>query len=108
VGGVSGPPGHLPFEPIYEPSFAADRATLGLSGRDFDFRFKDIENDRRDYPYKESVEVPEGEGIRMMSTLKASPDLPALYVYYRVLENPNRIVFLGLSPAWSKQDLHPF
>jgi hypothetical protein len=103
---MSGPPGHPPFEPRHEASFAEDRRALNLHGPDFDHFFADVERTLRDYPYLESVAVE--EDIRMRQTRSCAPDLPPLYVYYRVQENPNRIVFLGLSQAWSKQDLQPF
>jgi len=34
-------------------------------------------------------------------------DIPPLYVYYLVEENPNKIVYIGLSPAWGQSDLVP-
>ena len=40
----------------------------------------------------------------MRPTRMAFPDIPPLYVYYRVEENPNRIVYLGLSPAWTHDE----
>lgn len=95
------PPGHPRFEPHYEPSFAADRAALGFAGPNFDGLFRAVETYLGDYPWEYSVEVPGSEGIRMLATRRAFPDMPPLYVYYRVEENPNRIRFLGLSPAWS-------
>jgi hypothetical protein len=33
----------------------------------------------------------------MLSTHDAFPDIPPIYVYYRVEVAPNRVVFLGLS-----------
>ncbi len=41
----------------------------------------------------------------MISTERAgAPDIPPLYLYYRVEQDPNKIVFLGLSPAWSREE----
>lgn len=98
------PPGHQRFEPHREPSFDADRAELGLSGSDFDHFFQSVEDHLSDYPWEYSEEVPDGEGIRMLRTRDAFPDIPPLYVYYRVQEQPNRIVYLGLSRAWSQDE----
>jgi len=41
----------------------------------------------------------------MLRTKEAFPDIPPLIVYYRVTEQPNRIVYLSLSPDWSKPDV---
>lgn len=101
---MSEPPGHPRFEPYYEPSFIADRAALGFGGPNFDSFFSAVETYLGDYPWEYSVEVPESEGIRILSTRRAFPDIPPLYVYYRVEENPNRIHYLGLSPAWSQEE----
>jgi hypothetical protein len=102
---MSGPPGHPPFEPIYEPSFAEARARLGLSGASFDSRFADVERHLADYPRSSATKAPEHEGIWMLRTKEAFPDIPPLIVYYRVTEQPNRIVYLSLSPDWSKPDV---
>jgi hypothetical protein len=104
---VPEPPGHPRFEPRYEPSFSADRVTLGLSGANFDHFFAAVEQHLADYPWASSEEVPGGEGIWMLPTRQAFPDIPPLYVYYRVEQNPNRIIYLGMSHAWSKLDLPP-
>jgi hypothetical protein len=40
----------------------------------------------------------------MLGTRDAFPDIPPLYVYYRVKEQPNRIIYLGLSRAWSQDE----
>jgi hypothetical protein len=89
------------------PSFELARARLGLSGRNFDYFFADVERNRRDYPWAGAEEVPDSDGILMLPTKDAFPDVPPLYVYYRVREIPNRIRFLGLSRAWSESDLPP-
>lgn len=103
------PPLHPRFEPCYEPSFDVDRAKLGLAGQNFDHFFRDVENHLGDYPWQYSEEVPDSQGIRIIDTERAgAPDIPPLYVYYRVEQQPNKIVFLGLSPAWSKSGLYPF
>jgi hypothetical protein len=96
------------FSPCYEPSFEADRRTLGLAGRNFDHFFKGVEDFLGDYPWEYSEEVPDSAGIRMLGTRGDFPDLPALYVYYRVEQNPNTIIYLGLSPAWSRADVFSF
>ncbi len=98
------PPGHPRFEPEYEPSFATDRAELGFGGPSFDFVFGEIEHYLADHPWAYSEEVPDGEGIRMLSTRQAFPDIPPLYVYYMVEEDPNKIRYLGLSRAWSQEE----
>ena len=40
----------------------------------------------------------------MLGTRDAFPDIPPLYVYYQVKERPNRIIYLGLSRAWSQDE----
>lgn len=95
------PPGHPRFAPCYEKSFEHDRHALGLSGANFDHLFRHVENFLGDYPWQYSEEVPDSEGIRMLPTEEGFPDLPPLYVYYRVEQNPNKIIYLGLSQAWS-------
>lgn len=100
------PPGHPPYEPQYESTFEDDRAALHFTGANFDYFFEGIARTLRDYPKAESVEVPDGDGIRILPTYRSWPDLPRLYIFYRIQENPNRIVFLGMTPAWT-QDLPP-
>jgi hypothetical protein len=94
-----------PFEPHYEASFDADRQALGLSGSNFNFFFETVERYLGNYPWKYSEEIPNSGGIRMLPTRDAFPDIPPLYVYYRVGQQPNKIYYLGLSPAWSKTDV---
>lgn len=101
---MSGPPGHPPFDAYYEPSFSEDRATLGLSGRNFDHFFQDVERVLADYPREGSTAVPGGEGVLILPTRDVALDIPPLYVYYRVEERPNRIRYLGLSHAWSEAE----
>jgi hypothetical protein len=98
---VPEPPGHPRFAPAYEATFEQHRAALGLPGQNFDYFFHDVERHLGDYPWEYSTEVPNGRGIRMIGTRDAFPDIPPLYVYFRVEVDPNKIVFLGLSPAWS-------
>ena len=94
---VPEPPGHPRFEPRYEPSFVADRVALGLGGSNFDYFFKEVEDHLADYPTISATKVLEHEEIWMLRTQSAFPDIPPLFVYYRVEERPNKIVFLGLS-----------
>ena len=98
------PPGHPRFEPHYEPSFESDRAELGLSGSNFDHFFRSVESFLGDYPWEYSEEVPESEGIWMLPTRDAFPDIPALYVYYCVEQHPSKIIYLGLSRARSHDE----
>ena len=105
---MSGPPGHPPYEPKYEPSFVEDREKLGFTGPDFDHHFEKVARALRDYPFGESVEVPDSDGIRLHPTHNSLQDLPAMCVLYRVEENPNEIVFVALTPAWTKDDLPQF
>jgi hypothetical protein len=77
---------------------------MGLAGPNFDHFFKEVEDYLGDYPWEYSEEVPDSEGIRMLPTRMSFPDIPPLYVYYRVEQNPNKIIFLGLSPAWSADE----
>jgi len=100
-------PWHDRFAACYENSFWEQRRGLGLGGQNFDHFFQGIESFLGVYPWEYSQPVPDGEGIRMLPTIEAAPDLPALYVYYRVEEKPNKIIFLGLSRAWSKADVAP-
>jgi hypothetical protein len=102
---MSGPPGHPPYEPRYEHTFLEDRAKLGLNGADFDRFLEDLERVLRDYPYAESVEVPDGDGVRLLPTYRSFPDIPPLLIFYEVEDDPNAIVFLGISPGWSARDL---
>jgi hypothetical protein len=97
-------PQHRRFESQYEPSFASDRATLNLSGAPFDFFFKEIERFLADYPTIASTCVMPHERIWALRTKKGFADLPPLFVYYRLEERPNRIIFLGLSHDWSNSD----
>jgi hypothetical protein len=97
-------PWHPRFAPCYEPSFAACRTKLGLAGRNFDYFFTAVENYLGDYPWEYSEEVPDSEGIRMLPTRRGFPDIPPLYIYYRVEQNPNKIIYLGLSRAWSRDE----
>lgn len=77
-------PLHPRFAPVYEPQFDAERRALGLGGRDFDHFFKDVETNVCDYPWIFAEEVPESGGTLMRETRDAFPDVPPLYVYYKV------------------------
>jgi hypothetical protein len=94
-------PWHPRFDARFEASFDQQRRGLGLGGENFDFFFKAVESYLGDYPWEYSTEVPDSNGIRMLPTRQAFLDIPPLYVYYRVEQDPNKIIFLGLSPAWS-------
>lgn len=98
------------FTAVYDDDFAADRGELGLSGANFDHFFEDVERQLLDYPWIFSREVPDSGGTLMRETRNAFPDIPPLYVYYKVIQDSPRdcrVYFLGLSPAWSKEDLAP-
>jgi len=91
--------------PCYEHDCETGRAKLGLNGPNFDHFFRNVENHIGNFPWDwPSEEVPDSEGIRAVPTEYAAPDIPPMYVYYRVEHQPNKIVFLGLSPAWSETD----
>lgn len=62
----------------------------------------DVEENLCNYPWEFSKEVPDSEGIRLFPTRQAHPDIPAMYVYYRVDAERHRVIFLGLGPAWSQ------
>jgi hypothetical protein len=98
-----------PFGPrfcaVYDGDFEADRRSLGLGGRNFDTFFHHVERQILDYPWINSKEVPDSGGALMRETREVQPDLPALYVYYKVSVEDERIRFLGVSPAWSKTEL---
>jgi hypothetical protein len=98
---------YQPWSADYEADFYADRKRLGLSGRNFDYFFRDIEQAVLDYPWEYSEEVPESGGTRMRLTRDAFLDVPPLYVYWKVNAEECRVRFVGLSPAWSKADLAP-
>jgi hypothetical protein len=92
------------FAPVYEAGFRADREALGLGGANFDHFFRDVERQILDYPWIYSTEVPESGGTLMRATRDAFPDIPPLYVYYKVVKIDRaryRVHFVGLSPAWS-------
>jgi hypothetical protein len=93
-----------PFDPIYEPSFREDRVARGLGGPNFDHFFQAVVAFLADYPWEYSAEIPNSDGIWMLPTRNSFPDIPPLYVYYRVKQDPNRIVYLGVSPAWSQAE----
>lgn len=93
------------YPPAYHPDFDVARTEQGLTGRPFDYFFLAVEHVIGNYPYADSVEVPESDGIRMRATRDAFPDLPPLYLYYKIEHDPNRVVFMSLSAAWSESDL---
>lgn len=91
----------------YEDDFHADRRKLGLAGPNFDYFFRDVEQNALDYPWEYSKEVPDSGGTRMRETREGFPDIPPLYVYWKVNAEECRVRFVGLSHAWSKTDLAP-
>lgn len=95
------------WDACYEQAFEADRKALGLGGSNFDHFFQGVEASVLDYPWEYSREVPASGGTRMRPTPENFPDLPALYVYYKVNAEECRVRFVGLSEAWSKEDLAP-
>jgi hypothetical protein len=92
------------FQPAYDKAFLDDRRELGLHGSNFDFFFEQVESQILNYPWINAREVPESGGVLMRETRGLAPDLPALYIYYKVSKDPPRILFLGLSRAWSHED----
>jgi hypothetical protein len=97
------------FTHIYEPSFDEDRAKFGLTGRNFDYFFSKVEDYIDANPWDFSAEVPGGEGIRVLPTMAAFPDIPAFYLYFSVAEEGDlsEIHYLGLSPVWSQWSFAP-
>lgn len=91
----------------YEDAFYADRKALGLGGQNFDHFFHRAEASVLDYPYEYAKEVPESGGTWMRRLDAVAPDLPSMYVYYKVNFEECRIRFVGLSRAWSDDDLAP-
>ena len=98
-------PLHPRFRPDYQPSFQIHRRELGLAGPNFDHFFRAVESFLGDYPWEYSTLVPASEGMYMLPTRRSFPDIPPLYVYYRVEQKPNKVIFYGLSPAWSQAEL---
>jgi hypothetical protein len=94
-------PWHPPFTAVYDERFVEARTRLGLSGSNFDHFFRDVKETILEYPWLNVEEVPESGGTLMRETRAAFPDVPPLYVYYKVNREENRILFLSLSPAWS-------
>lgn len=80
---------------------------MGLAGPNFDHFFHGVEKAVLDYPYEYSEKVPDSGETWMRLTPDVQPDLPALYVYYKVNYDECRIRFLGVSKAWSYVDLAP-
>jgi hypothetical protein len=97
-------PWHPRFTAAYDEKFYAARRALGLSGTNFNHFFRDVEGTILEYPWLNAVEVPESGGTLMRETRAAFPDVPPLYVYYKVNREQNRIRFVSLSPAWSADE----
>jgi hypothetical protein len=97
-------PLHPRFTARYEPAFEEDRKRLGLAGSNFDYLFSEVESHVYDYPWEYSRGVPASGGTRMLRTRDAFPDIPPLYVYFKVNAAERRIAVIGLSEAWSSTD----
>lgn len=97
------PFGHR-FTAVYEDAFEEDRRNLGLGGPNFDFFFMQVEAQVLAFPWVNAEYVPESEDTLMRETREPQPDLPALYVYYKVSVQDERVRFIALSPAWSKTE----
>jgi len=97
-------PLHPRFTARYEPAFEEDRKRLGLAGPNFGHFFNGVETHICDYPWEYSREVPGSGGTRMLGTRDAFPDIPPLYVYFKVNADERRIAFVGLSEAWSASE----
>lgn len=97
------------FVHIQERSFAEDRESAKLTGRNFDYFFEKVEDSVDSNPWLYGTEVPGGEGMLMLPTTEAFPDLPACYIYYTaVLEDElAEIRYFGMSPIWSQADVLP-
>ena len=99
--GLSTPPSPR-YAATFDQSFDDQRAALGFSAESFENLFREVEFRICDDPWLQySTEVPDSDGIRIVPTRQAFPDIPPLYVYYRFSAELRRVVFLGLSPAWS-------
>ena len=90
------------FEPYYHGDFIEHRRRLGLAGTNFDFFFKDVEQAILEYPYGD--EIPDSGRTIMRETREAFPDVPPLYVYFKLDAENRRVLFLGLTQAWSAPD----
>lgn len=101
----------FPFGPnfyaSYEDQFTADRKNLGLGGPNFDHFFREVEANILDYPWINSKVVPDSGGTLMRETRYSFPDVPPLYVYYKVNPETGHVRFVGLTEAWSADDLFP-
>jgi hypothetical protein len=111
VTAVSSGPVALPFGPnfyaSYEDAFGDDRERLGLGGSNFNHFFKEVERNILDYPWIHSRVVPDSGGTLMRETRYSFPDIPALYVYYKVNPETGHVRFVGLTEAWSADELFP-
>lgn len=94
-----------PYEASYNPQFNADRRALGLDGPEVDFAFKAFEEHVCAFPWASTAELQ--DGTRMRATEDGFPDIPRLYVYYRINVKQRKVIFLSLSRAWSQDDLVP-
>jgi hypothetical protein len=97
-------PWHPRFTADYDERFTTARQRLGLSGSNFTHFFRDVEDHIVEYPWLNAVEVPDSGGTLMRETRASHPDVPPLYVYYKVNREERRIRFISLSPAWSADE----
>jgi hypothetical protein len=95
------------FRHIKEPSFVEDLRRSNLTGPNFAYFFAKVEDSLDTNPWFYGTEVPGGDGLLMIPTADAFPDIPASYVFFKtdVASNPSEIRYYGLSPVWSEDDL---
>jgi hypothetical protein len=95
------------FDASYEDAFHEDRRNLGLGGKNFDHFFRLVEENILDYPWIHSKVVPDSGGTLMRETRESFPDVPPLYVYYKVNAETHHVRFVGLTKAWSADEVFP-
>jgi hypothetical protein len=95
------------FVHIQETSFASARTEVGLAGRNFDHFFEKVEASLDSNPWFYGTEVPDGDGLLVIPTTDAFPDLPASYIYFRADPDAGEVRYVGISPAWSRNDTPP-
>lgn len=84
----------------YLESWHEDVRALGFSAKHFDSIWREPEFRLCDDPWMQyTQEIPASEGMRIMPTRQAFPDIPPLYVFYRFNGETQKVDFCGLSPA---------